>query len=173
MATEAAEAKPTSSSGLRSMKRTRAIQILEDSRVPYEVRTYDSEGFASAVEVAAKLGIAPEAVFKTLVARGERTGVVMAMVPADRTLDLRKLAHLIGDKRAEMVDPEELPRLTGYIRGGVSPLGGKKAYPTFVDESAIGQERISVSAGVRGAQILVSPDDLLRLTRGKAADIVE
>ncbi|HEX9014928.1 MAG TPA: Cys-tRNA(Pro) deacylase [Chloroflexota bacterium] len=155
------------------MKKTRAIQILEDSRVAYEVRTYDSEGFASAVEVAAKLGIAPEAVFKTLVARGERTGVVMALVPADRNLDLRKLAHILGDKRAEMVDPDELPRLTGYIRGGVSPLGGKRAYPTFVDGSALRQDRISVSAGVRGAQILVAPGDLMRLTGGSSADIVE
>lgn len=155
------------------MKRTRAIQILVDAKVPHQVTSYDSDGFASAVEVAAKIGVAPEAVFKTLVARGERNGVVMALVPADRTLDLRKLAGVMGDKRAEMVDPSELPRLTGYIRGGVSPLGGRKDYPTYMDESALLQERISVSAGVRGVQILIAPADLVRMTRGTTADIVE
>lgn len=158
---------------MRTVKRTKAIQILEDAKVSYEVRSYDSEGFASAVEVARKLGIPAEAVFKTLVARGERSGVVLALVPADRSLDLRKLAQTMGDKRAEMVDPSELPRLTGYIRGGVSPLGGKRDYPTFVDESALRQERISVSAGVRGVQVLVEPADLVRLTNARTSDILE
>ena len=157
----------------RAVKRTKAIQILTDSKTPHEVRSYDSEGFASAVEVAAKLSIPPDAVFKTLVARGERSGVVMALVPADKTLDLRKLASLMGDKRVEMVDPSDLPRLTGYIRGGVSPLGGRKNYPTYMDKSALDHDRIAVSAGVRGVQILIAPADLIRTTRSTTADIVE
>jgi len=155
------------------MKKTRAIEILDRSGVRYEVRSYESEGFASAVEVAEKLMLPASAVFKTLVARGDRSGVLLALVPGDQTLSLRKLAHLTGDKRAEMVDPAELPRLTGYIKGAVSPLGGKRSYPTFLDQSALQQERISVSAGVRGVQILVAPDDLVRLTRARVADLVE
>src|SRR5512133_4197034 len=152
------------------MKRTRAIQILDDAKIRYEVTSYDSDGFASAVEVAKKLGIPPDAIFKTLLARGDRTGVVMALVPGDGTLDLRKLAHLMGDKRAEMVDPSELPRLTGYIRGGVSPLGGKRVFPTFIDQTALEHEKICVSAGVRGAQVHVAPSDLARLTNARMAD---
>jgi Cys-tRNA(Pro)/Cys-tRNA(Cys) deacylase len=155
------------------MKRTKAIQILEDAKIPYEVTSYDADGFTSAVEVAKKLGVVPDAIFKTLVVRGERSGVVMALVPGDATLDLRKLAHLMGDKRAEMVDQSELPRLTGYIRGGVSPLGGKRDFPTFVDESAHRHERIYVSAGMRGVQIRIAPADLVRITRAKTADLVE
>lgn len=155
------------------MKRTKGIQILDDARIPYEVTSYDAEGFVSAVDVARKLNMPPDAIFKTLVARGERTGVVLALVPGDRTLDLRKLSHLMGDKRAEMVDPSELPRLTGYIRGGVSPLGGKRDYPTFVDGSAFQHGKICVSAGVRGVQIQIAPADLVRITRAKTADIVE
>lgn len=154
------------------MKRTRAIQIVEDAKIPYEVRSYDAEGFASAAEVAKKLNMPADAIFKTLVARGERSGVVMALVPGDRTLDLRKLAHLMGDKRAEMVDPSELPRLTGYLRGGVSPLGGKRSYPTFLDQSAFRHQRICVSAGVRGVQIQVAPADLARLTGARTADLL-
>lgn len=155
------------------MKKTRAIQILDDLKVPHEVRSYDSEGFATAVEVAQKLGLPPEAVFKTLVARGDRSGVMMALVPADKSLSLRKLAHLGHDKRVEMVNPDELPRLTGYIKGGVSPLGGKRAYPTFLDRSVLQHERISVSAGVRGVQILIAPSDLARLTRAILDDLTE
>ncbi len=155
------------------MKRTKAIQILEDAKVPYKTTSYESEGFASAVEVAKKINVPPDAIFKTLLARGERLGVVMALVPGDRTLDLRKLAHLMGDKRVEMVDPSELPRLTGYIRGGVSPLGGKRDYPTFVDESAFGHDAVCVSAGVRGVQIHIAPADLVRMTKAKTADIIE
>ncbi len=155
------------------MKRTKAIQILEDAKVPYKISSYEAEGFASAVEVAKKLNMPPDAIFKTLLARGERAGVVMALVPGDGTLDLRKLAHLMGDKRVEMVDPSELPRLTGYIRGGVSPLGGKREYPTFVDQSAFTHEKICVSAGVRGVQIHIAPADLVRLTQAKTADILE
>jgi Cys-tRNA(Pro)/Cys-tRNA(Cys) deacylase len=155
------------------VKRTRAIQIVEDAKVDYLISSYDSEGFASAVEVAKKLGLPPDAIFKTLVARGERSGVVMALVPGDATVDLRKLAHLMGDKRVEMVDPSELPRLTGYIKGGVSPLGGKRTYTTFVDQSVFQHERVCVSAGVRGVQIQLIPADLVRLTHATTADIVE
>ncbi len=155
------------------MKKTAAIEILEKASVPYEVRSYESEGFASAVEVAERLDLPADAVFKTLVARGERSGVVLALVPGDRSLGLRKLAHLLGEKRLEMVPPDDLQRLTGYIKGGVSPLAGKRSYPTFIDRSALRHDRISISAGVRGTQILIAPDDLVRLTHAIVADLME
>ena len=153
------------------MKRTRAIEVLERAGLPYEVRSYNSEGFASAVEVAEKLGLSPSAVFKTLVARGDRSGMMLALLPGDHNLSLRKLAQLAGNRRAEMVDPEELMRLTGYIKGGVSPLGAKRRYPTYIDDSALKQERGSISAGVRGSQILIAPQDLIQLTSAVVADL--
>ncbi len=154
------------------MKRTKAIQVLEDTGIPHTVLSYEADGFASAVEVAAKLNIPPGAVFKTLVARGDRTGVVMALVPGDGALDLRKLARLMGDKRVEMADPSDLPRLTGYIRGGVSPLGGRRDYPTFIDQTVFDHEAVCVSAGVRGVQIRIAPADLVRITGARTADIL-
>jgi Cys-tRNA(Pro)/Cys-tRNA(Cys) deacylase len=153
------------------VKRTKAIQMLEAEKVPYDLCKYDSEGFASAVEVARRLNVPPDALFKTLIARGERSGVVMALVPGDATLDLRRLAHVAGDKRVEMVDPSEILRLTGYVRGGVSPLGGRRRYPTFIDRSAFRHPEVCVSAGVRGLQIRVAPEELARLTGATTADI--
>jgi Cys-tRNA(Pro)/Cys-tRNA(Cys) deacylase len=154
------------------MKRTKAIQVLEDAGVPYQLCAYDSDGFAPAVDVARKLGIVPDALFKTLLARGERMGVVVALVPGDATLDLRKLAHVVGDKRVEMVDPAELLKLTGYVRGAVSPLGGRRSYPALIHRSAFERPDIYVSAGVRGLQIRLAPSDLARLMGAKTADIV-
>lgn len=155
------------------MKKTRAIQILDSSRVPYEVRVFESDGFTPALEAARELAIPPEAMFKTIVARGERRGVVLAMVPSDHTLNLRKLAQLMGDKRVELVEADDLLRLTGYIKGGVSPLGGKRSYPAFIDRSALQHPRISVSAGRRGVVVLVTPTDLIRLTGASVSDLLE
>ena len=155
------------------MKKTRAIQILDRSGVPYEVRTFESDGFTPALEAARELTIPPAAMFKTIVARGERRGVVLAMVPSDHTLSLRKLAQLMGDKRAGLVDASDLLRLTGYVKGGVSPLGGKRSYPAFIDRSALQHERISVSAGMRGVVVLVAPSDLIRLTGASVSDLLE
>lgn len=155
------------------MKRTRAIEILEKRGLTYEVRSYESDRFLTAVEVAERLRLPPSSVFKTLVARGERTGVVLALVPGDRNLSLRRLAQAMGDKRADMVEASELLRLTGYIKGGVSPIGGRQPYPVFIDETALEHERISISAGVRGTQILLAPADLARLVSAAFAQIQE
>lgn len=154
------------------MKATRAIQMLVDLKVPHEVRSYESDGFTSAVEAAAKLGIPPGTMFKTLVARGERRGIVLAMVPGDEALSLRKLAQAMGDKRVDLVDPSEISRLTGFVRGGVSPLGGKRPYPVFLDQSALRHPAICVSAGVRGLAILIAPSDLARATRAAVVDLL-
>ncbi|HEU4327108.1 MAG TPA: aminoacyl-tRNA deacylase [Roseiflexaceae bacterium] len=154
------------------MKRTKAIEILTQAGVPHEVREFAANEF-TAEEAARELGLPLGQLFKTLVVRGERQGIVMALVPGDCALSLRKLALAIGDKRADLVEQSELTRLTGYLKGGVSPLGGRQSYPVLIDERAILCERISVSAGLRGLQILLAPDDLIRATGGSYADLAE
>lgn len=149
------------------------MEILEAARVSYELRTFESDGFTPATEAAGKLEIPPSTMFKTLIARGERRGVVLALVPGDATLSLRKLAQQMGDKRAEMVDASEITRLTGFVKGGVSPLGGRRDYPTFLDRSALGHPRIAVSAGMRGRVLVLAPGDLVHLTNATVADLVE
>ncbi len=152
--------------------KTRAMQILDAAGVAYEVREFQEEEL-SADEAAAKLGIPLPQVFKTLVVRGEKTGVVLACLPGTMSLSLKALAKASGNKRIEMVEKDEIHRLTGYLRGGVSPLGAKKAYPVYLDASAMEQPFLSVSAGMRGMQILVAPEDLARAARATVAPIGE
>ncbi|MBM3450908.1 MAG: aminoacyl-tRNA deacylase [Armatimonadetes bacterium] len=154
------------------MKRTRAIQILQERGVAHEVRAFAAEAF-TAEEAARALGLPAGSLFKTLVARGERRGVVLALVPADAQLSLRKLAAAAGDRRMEMVGVAELMPLTGYHKGGVSPLGGRRAWPTYVDGSARRWSSISISAGQRGLQILLAPDALAGLCDVTYADLAE
>lgn len=154
------------------MKRTRAVQILEDAKIPHEVRSFEASQF-TAEEVAEKLNIPLPSVYKTLVARGEKTGVVMAVVPGDKELNLKKLAGVLGDKRAELVKIDELQRLTGYLKGGCSPLGAKKAYPVYLDQAALEQKQISISAGLRGVQIIIAPQGLLQAAGAKAATLTD
>ncbi|HET7264171.1 MAG TPA: Cys-tRNA(Pro) deacylase [bacterium] len=150
--------------------KTVAAHLLDRLRIPYEVREYAySEDDLDAVTAAAKVGLPPERVFKTLVVRGDKTGVVMACIPASADLDLKALAARSGNKRTEMVPVRELPGLTGYQRGGVSPLGGKGHAAVFIDESARGLDRVSVSAGRRGVQLLLSGAGLIRATGGRVA----
>ncbi len=152
--------------------KTRAMQMLDAAGVTYEVRTFQEETLG-ADEVAAKLGIPLEQVFKTLVLRGDRTGVILACVPGTASLSVKELARLSANKKVEMVDKDEIHRLTGYLRGGVSPLGGKKAYAVYVDGSALNQPRLSISAGMRGLQIVVAPQDLVRVARATIGDLTE
>ncbi len=143
--------------------KTNAVRILEELGIPFELRHYDVDpDDLTAATVARKVGLPPEQVFKTLVVRGDRNGVCLAVVPGDAELDPRALAKLTGDRRVEMVPLKEVQPLTGYIRGGVTAFGCKKAYPVFVDETVILFDVISVSAGARGTQILLAPDDYLR-----------
>ncbi|QRO00522.1 Cys-tRNA(Pro) deacylase [Archangium violaceum] len=152
--------------------KTNAARLLDSLGVHYELREYevDPEDL-SAETVAAKVGMPPEQVFKTLVARGDRTGVLMAVVPGNGELDLKALARLSGDRKVDTVPLKELQPLTGYIRGGVTAIGGKKEYPVFVDETLELFDVVSVSAGVRGTQLLLSPADYLRVTKGKLGPI--
>jgi Cys-tRNA(Pro)/Cys-tRNA(Cys) deacylase len=154
--------------------KTIAARLLDQMKVAYELREYEfSEDEMDAVSVARKVNMPPEATFKTLVARGDRAGVVMALVAADAELDLKKLAAATGNKKVELVAVKELQGLTGYVRGGVSPLGAKKKFPVFIDRSLTAHERVSVSAGTRGAQLILAPADLLRAADGKLADLAK
>ncbi len=155
------------------MKATRAMETLEKAKIPYEVRPYESDGFAPATEAAEKLEIPPETMLKTLIVRGERQGIVLALVPGNGTLSLRKLAQQMGDKRAEMVDPSEITRLTGYVKGGVSPLGGRRSYPVFMERSTLRHPQVAVSAGMRGLALQLTPSDLAHVTKATLADLLE
>jgi len=147
--------------------KTNAARILDAAGVHYDLREYEvDEDDLSAPRVAEKIGMPPEQVFKTLVVRGDRSGVLMACIPANTELDLKALAAASGNKKVELVAVKEVLGLTGYIRGGVSPIGVRKPYPFYLDETADLWDVISVSAGVRGCQLLLAPDDLIRLTNG-------
>jgi Cys-tRNA(Pro)/Cys-tRNA(Cys) deacylase len=152
--------------------KTNAARLLDTLGVKYELREYDVDPEdLSAETVARKVGLPAEQVFKTLVARGDRTGVLMAVVPGDAELDLKALAKLSGDRKVDTVPLKELQPLTGFIRGGVTAIGGKKEYPVFVEETVELFDVISVSAGVRGTQILMSPADYLKVVKGKVGPI--
>ena len=154
--------------------KTNAARLLDSLGIPYELRDYDVDPEdLSAETVAGKIGLPPEQVFKTLVARGDRTGVLLAVVPGDAELDLKALAHLSGDRKVDVVPLREVQPLTGYVRGGVTALAGKKDYPVFVDETVELFDVISVSSGARGTQILLAPGDYLRATRGKGGPIAK
>ncbi len=129
------------------------------------------ESDLTAASVARKVGLPPEQVFKTLVCRGDRNGVCFAVVPGDAVLDFKALAKLSGDRSVEMVALKEVQPLTGYIRGGVTVLGARKEYPAYADETIELFDVISVSAGVRGTQLLLAPADYLRATKAKVGPL--
>lgn len=152
--------------------KTNATRLLDQLGIRYELREYevDPEDL-SAETVARKVGLPPEQVFKTLVARGDRNGVCLAVVPGNCELDPKALAHLSGDRRTEMVPLKEVQPLTGYIRGGVTALACKKDYPVYADETIELFDVVSISAGVRGTQILLAPGDYLRITGARVGPI--
>jgi len=150
--------------------KTNAVRLLDQMQIGYELREYAVDPQDLAAEtVAAKIGLPAEQVFKTLVARGDRCGICMAAIPANAELDLKALAQTTGDHGIQLVPVKELQSLTGYIRGGVTALAGKKQYPVYADETIELFEIISISAGVRGMQILLAPSDFLRATRATVA----
>lgn len=152
--------------------KTNAARLLDSLGIAYSLRDYDVDpDDLSAETVAAKVGMPAEQVFKTLVAKGDRTGVLMAVVPGNAELDLKALARLSGDRKVDTVPLKELQPLTGFIRGGVTALGGKKDYPVYVDETLELFDTVAVSAGVRGTQIVLAPADYLRVTKGKTGPL--
>ena len=152
------------------MSKTNACRILDSLGIHYELRAYEVDPENLAAEtVAAKIGLPAEQVFKTLVARGDRSGIVMAVIPGDQELDLKALAEAAGEKKIQLVPVKELQALTGYIRVGVTALAAKREYPVFVDETVELFDVISISAGMRGLQILIAPANYLRATKGTIA----
>jgi len=153
-----------------SISKTNAVRLLDQLGMCYVLREYEIDPNDLAAEtVAAKIGMPPEQVFKTLVARGERNGIVVAVIPGDQELDLKALALAAGEKKIELVPVKELQGLTGYVRGGVTALAAKRDFPVYVDETIELFDVVSISAGVRGLQILIAPADYLRATKGKPA----
>lgn len=154
------------------MKKTNAICLLEQAGIPYEARAYPvDENDLSGVHAAQLLQLPARQVFKTLVLRGERTGHLVCCIPSDQEIDLKKAAKAAGDKRAELLPLRELLPVTGYIRGGCSPVGMKKKFPTFLDASACEWERISISAGKRGEMVLIEPERLRALLGAAYAEL--
>lgn len=152
--------------------KTNAVRQLDRLGIQYELREYEvDDEHLDAGTVAGRVGLPPEQVFKTLAARGDRTGVLIAVVPGNAELDGKALARLTGDRRVELVPLKEVQPLTGYVRGGVTALGLKRDYPVYADETIELFELISVSAGVRGTQILLAPSDYLRAVKATLGPI--
>jgi len=150
------------------MSKTNACRILDALGIPYETRDYEVDPTDLAAEtVAAKIAMPPEQVFKTLAVRGDRNGVCVAVIPGNYELDFKRLAQLTGDRKIEMIQLKDVQAVTGYIRGGVTALGMKKDYPVFIDETMQLWEVVSISAGQRGTQILLAPEDYRKAVRGK------
>jgi len=151
-------------------QKTNAVRLLDQLGIEYELRAYEVDpNDLTADSVAEKVGLPPEQVFKTLVARGDRRGICMAVIPGDVELDLKSLANASGDRKIHLVQMKELLGLTGYIRGGVTAFAGKKDYPVYVDETLELFDVVSISAGIRGLQVLLKPEDYLRVTKGTIA----
>jgi Cys-tRNA(Pro)/Cys-tRNA(Cys) deacylase len=154
--------------------KTNGARILEGLGIPFELHEYEVDpDDLSALTVAKKVGMPPEQVFKTLLTTGSPGVYVFAVIPGDAELDFKKLARAAGLRKAEMVPLKQVQPLTGYIRGGVTVFGAKKPYPVFVDETIILFDWISVSAGARGTQLILSPDDYLRAAQAQTADLTK
>lgn len=152
--------------------KTNATRILDNLGIAYQLRYYEVDpNDLTAETVAAKIGLPPGQVFKTLVVRGDRGGVYLAVIAGNNELDGKALARLTGDRKVELVPLKEVQQLTGYIRGGVTALGAKRDYPVYADETIELFDVISVSAGVRGTQVILAPEDYLRAVNGKIGQI--
>lgn len=154
---------------------TNAMRILNASKIDYEMIEYEHEGEIGShfgMEISEMTGISPDMAFKTLVARGDKQGIMVVCVPVNAEVDLKKLARAANDKKVEMIPVKELLNLTGYVRGGVSPIGMKKKYTTFVNDSAKMLEKVAVSGGVCGCTLIMSTNDLRKATDCVFADVI-
>lgn len=154
------------------MKKTNAARLLDQLHIPYQLVEYEvDESDLSAESVARKVNLPLNQVFKTLVARGDKTGVFLACIPGDAELDLKAMAKVSGNKKVDLVPLKDVLPLTGYMRGGVSPIGTKKPYPVYLDSSAFRFPFISISAGARGYQFFISPEDLRKAVKATSCEI--
>lgn len=153
--------------------KTNAMRLLENKKIPYEVMTYEvTDGKIDGVSVAEKVGRDPKTVYKTLVTQGASKQLYVLVIPVEKELNLKKAAQVAGEKKLDMLAVKDIQKWTGYIRGGCSPVGMKKLYPTFIDQSAQKLERIVVSGGKIGIQIDLSVHDLTNVTEAKWADVI-
>jgi len=156
------------------MKKTNAARILDSKSIDYELVEYEvDENDLSATALAKNIGQDIEQIFKTLVLRGDKNGVFVCVIPGNTEVDLKKAAKTSGNKNCAMVHQKELLPLTGYIRGGCSPIGMKKPFPTYIDETCQLLDHIFVSAGQRGLQFKINPEDLIKVTGANVSDLVE
>lgn len=156
------------------MVKTNAMRMLDKAKIPYEAREYEvNENDLSGTTIASQIGLDYNTVFKTLVAKGDKTGPVVMCIPVDCEIDLKKAASATGNKKLEMVHVKDLLGLTGYVRGGCSPIGMKKRFPTFINDSCSGLEKITVSAGIKGCQLYVSTRDLIEFTQSTVCDLIK
>jgi len=154
------------------MTKTNAMRILDKAKIVYEPYEYTvDENDLTGVHIAREIGLDPDYVFKTIVAKGDKTGYLVFCIPCAMELDLKKCAKASGDKKIELLHVKDLLAATGYIRGGCSPIGMKKAFPTFIDETALLWDKITVSAGIRGCQLMLSPNELIALIGAETADL--
>ena len=157
---------------MSAAKKTNAMRLLDSAQIDYAVRTYEfDEDDLSGVHAADAVGMAREAVFKTLVARGDKTGFAVFCIPVAESLDLKKAARASGNKAVELLHVKELLPVTGYIRGGCSPIGMKKPLPTYIHRTCLDFDHIYVSAGVRGLQLRLAPQDLIRVAHAEVCDL--
>jgi Cys-tRNA(Pro)/Cys-tRNA(Cys) deacylase len=152
--------------------KTNAIRILDAKKIAYQVMTYDhKDGKTDGISVAGKIGKDPKEVYKTLVAQGASKGIYVFVIPVEAELDLKKAAKAAGEKNVEMIPVKDIQKWTGYIRGGCSPIGMKKEYRTFLDDSCLDISQMVVSAGKIGVQMVLAPNDLLSLSRAETVDL--
>jgi len=155
------------------LSKTNAIRILEANDIPYNTASYEvNENDLSGTSVAGKIGEDAEKVFKTLVANGDKNGINIFCVPVTAGLNLKKAALASGNKKIEMIKVKDLLPVTGYIRGGCSPIGMKKSFPTYLEETIQVFDKIFINAGIRGMQISISPDDLQKITHANFVDLI-
>jgi len=154
--------------------RTNAIRLLEAANIPFSTMEYEvDESDLSGISIARKTGLDPDTVFKTLVAQGDKTGILVFCIPVDCSLDLKKAAAISGNKKVELLPLSKLLPTTGYIRGGCSPVGMKKVFPTFIDETALLWDTIALSGGARGLQMLVNPEEIISYCHMQSGDLTE
>jgi len=157
---------------MSKIQKTNAMRQLDAAKIPYEIMDYiPDESDLSGIHIAEQIGLPCEQVFKTLVTRGDKNGINVICIPAHLEIDLKAAAQATGNKSLSMLQTSELLANTGYIRGGCSPIGMKKKYPTYIDESAVNYDKITVSSGTRGMQLLLAPNALIKFTGAKLCSV--